>query len=62
MRDGRLPFDLLTKHRADMEKLVDALMQNEEMDREDVEKLLSLPPAPAKSDKRRHAPLVIAPA
>ena len=34
----------------------------EEMDREDVEKLLGLPPAPAKSDKRRHAPLVIAPA
>ena len=55
-------FDLLTKHRADMEKLVDALMLNEEMDREDVEKLLGLPPMQVSDEKRSRAPLIVAPA
>ena len=35
-------FDLLVAHRAELEKLVDALVQDEEMDREEVEKLLGI--------------------
>ena len=35
-------FDILVNHRADLEKLTDALIQDEELDREDVEKLLGI--------------------
>ena len=35
-------FDLIVEHRDDLEKLVEALVQDEEMDREEVEKLLGI--------------------
>ncbi len=44
-------YDLIVEHRADMEKLVDALMQDEELDREEVEKLLGVAPSASKSAK-----------
>ena len=46
-------FDLLSEHRDDMEKLVAALIENEEMDREEVEKLLGLPPSANEKPKHR---------
>jgi cell division protease FtsH len=35
-------YDLLVEHRGDLDKLVDALVQNEEMDRDEVETLLGI--------------------
>jgi len=37
-------YDLIVERRVELEKLVDALVKNEELDREEVEKLLGIPP------------------
>jgi cell division protease FtsH len=44
-------FDLIAGHRDDLEKLVDALVENEEMDLEDVERLLGIHPDPSVNGK-----------
>jgi cell division protease FtsH len=54
-------FDLLVEHRNDLDKLVDALVQHEELDREEVERLLGIHPSPSVNGKPSDG-VVIAPA
>ncbi len=38
-------FDILSRHRAELERLVDALLEKEELDRKDLEEVFGVPPA-----------------
>jgi cell division protease FtsH len=44
-------FDLLEKHRGDLDRLVDALLQREELMREEIEEILGQPKAPVVDGK-----------
>jgi cell division protease FtsH len=51
-------YDLIAEHREELEKLVDALIENEEMDREEVEKLLGIS-STVDEKARRRVPAVV---
>jgi cell division protease FtsH len=54
-------YDLLDSHRADLDRLVQALLQKEELVREEIEEILGKVPKPAEEDGKPAADAIFAP-